>query len=232
MNPSPPPQRWNEYFKDFIHSKWAWVFVACSLLFFVLAADIRYRGLIYRWDQTLTNYFHELKTHEIFFFSWVTEFGGGSARKLLWILLVPLFFSKRWYHAPGLLIAVLLGAEINSRMQGFWGRPRPGFDDLPPLTHPGFPSGHTANACFLYGYSALILWREFATTKAFKITVATIAAALILAVGVSRMALLVHYTADVVGSYLWCTAWMILCYWVNREAFKASANRLNTWTKT
>ena len=218
-------------FTDFIPWRYAGWVVGCSVLFFLIAADIHYNGLLSRWDQEFTNYLHSQKTQKVLFFSWVTEFGTGETRKLLWVFSLALAFSKRWYHIPGFFLAVFLGGDINTKMQGFFGRHRPTFDDMALLNHPGFPSGHTANACLFFGYAALILWMEFGSTKLFKITVALIGSALILSVAASRVGLLVHYTADVVGSLLWCPAWIILCYCVSRAALRSSAQRINLWLK-
>ncbi len=226
-----PSRYWPSCLAGFISWPCALWFTGCSCLFFLIAADVRYHGSIARWDQQFTTYLHSLETHKILFFSWVTEFGTGGAQKLLWALTLPLAFSKCWYQVPGLFLAVFLGGDINSKMQHFFGRHRPTFDDLPLLTHPGFPSGHTANACLFFGYAALILWVEFGSTKLFKASVAVISSAVILSVAASRAALLVHYTSDVIGSLLWCTAWIIVCYSVNRAALQASAQRMNIWLK-
>lgn len=222
---------WRSRIAEFIPWRYVCLAAGCSALFFLLAADIRYHGPLSRWDQRLTNHLHAAETHKIFFFSWITEFGGGSTRKLLWIFALPLALSKRWYHLSGLLLAVVLGGEINTKLQNVLGRHRPTFDDIALLTHPGFPSGHTANACFFFGYVALIFWIEYGSSKAFKLTVLGIGLAIILLVAASRAALLVHYTGDVVGSFLWCSAWIIFCYFANRAALRICAQRMNHWLK-
>jgi len=66
---------------------------------------------------------------------------------------------------------------------------------------PSFPSGHAAAAMAVYGFVAYVLARErFGLRERFEI--AYWSAALIAAVGLSRMYLSVHYASDVVTGFL------------------------------
>jgi len=44
-----------------------------------------------------------------------------------------------------------------------------------------------------------------------------------------RVALLAHHTTDVIGSFLWCTAWLIGCYYGNIASYRWSSKNLAAW---
>ena len=113
-------------------------------------------------------------------------------------------------------------------MQNFFARPRPRFEDMGVLTHPGFPSGHTTAAVLIFGFLILLASREL-TNKPLRFFAISLAALCILLVGFTRVALLVHYPTDVLGSFLWCTAWLVGCYYANIAAYRWSAKNMEPW---
>jgi membrane-associated phospholipid phosphatase len=90
-------------------------------------------------------------------------------------------------------------------------RPRPAFSD-PIATASGFsfPSGHAMVSLTVYGALAFVI---VATTKSrrARVLVLATAAALVLAIGFSRLYLGVHYVSDVLAAYGAGIAWLMLC---------------------
>ncbi|MEV4625453.1 phosphatase PAP2 family protein [Micromonospora sp. NPDC049523] len=64
----------------------------------------------------------------------------------------------------------------------------------------GFPSGHTSNASALALLAVLLLWPRFARTG--RVVTVALAAAFAIFIGLTRLALLAHWPADVLGGWL------------------------------
>lgn len=126
----------------------------------------------------------------------------GSTPVLLTVIGLTGFFLllKKWtYGGISFLIFFSLGLQINSWLKLVFERLRP----IPFVTDEilksfAFPSGHAFGAITVYLTLAWILVNARQTTK-IPYTLATI---LILAIGLSRIALGVHWASDVVGGYL------------------------------
>ena len=78
------------------------------------------------------------------------------------------------------------------------------------LDDPGFPSGHTMMATIIYGLLAVYLMPAIAAWR-WRVSVAVVAAAIILTVALSRMVLGAHYLSDVLGAMAAGLGWTALC---------------------
>jgi membrane-associated phospholipid phosphatase len=201
---------------------------ACSALFFLLAADVRYRGVVSKMDRPISEAFHNAGTYKSLIFQVGTDLGSGLIAKFTWAMALSVILLRRWHYLPMLWVAVDLGGSINGKMQAFFARQRPRFADLEVLTHPGFPSGHAANATLFFGFLIILALCELKSREARFLAIAT-ATACILFVGLTRVALLAHHTTDVIGSFLWCIAWLIGCYYGNVASYRWSSKNLTAW---
>ena len=115
---------------------------------------------------------------------------------VLWLL---------WRRRPidALIVAVaLIGATLfTDAVKDLIARPRPPDPVLGPAAGYCFPSGHTLNSTATYGLVALYAWRSGMSLGRRRVAVA-ILAAIPLLVGLSRIALGVHYPSDVLGGWL------------------------------
>jgi undecaprenyl-diphosphatase len=107
-----------------------------------------------------------------------------------------------------LVVTALGGSIVDSAAKLAVNRPRP---DLPdPIIHPfgkSFPSGHSMSSLVCYGAIYLVFAPVLAGWHRRAFAVATVA--LILCIGLSRLALGVHYVSDVVGGYVLGAAWLV-----------------------
>ena len=177
-------------------------FIYAASLFFGIVEDIITSDSIVAVDIRVANLFYAFRDMELItFFMWVTLLAkwqiviGGAivATIVLWM------WRRRIYIFP--LWATLVGSELfNLFGKLAFHRPRP---EIAYYAEHGFsfPSGHATIAVAFYGFLTYLLLRE---TKKWgrKATILFFGVVIILAIGLSRLYLGVHYMSDVWGGYL------------------------------
>ncbi len=122
-----------------------------------------------------------------------------------------LAWRRKWYWSMTFLIAVPGGMLLNTVIKEIIHRPRPHFSDLVlTLTTYSFPSGHAAAATLFYGFLATYVIVHLRAWR-WRVLVALIALFVIVAIGLSRIYLRVHYLSDVLGGMTEGIAWLALC---------------------
>ncbi len=123
------------------------------------------------------------------------------AAALTLVSMAPLLWRRRL--ADALLLSVAVSSALATLgLKALVGRPRPDFaivDQVP--QDMGFPSGHTAFAILLGGVLIYLVWQHVEYPPV-RWAVCAILALLVLAVGLSRVYLGVHWPSDVLGGYL------------------------------
>ena len=135
-------------------------------------------------------------------------FMGNPGLILAAILAVILFVCLRWYRALIWLLITLAGAtvlDVSLKLAFHRARPTPYFGAIP-RTY-SFPSGHALFAFCFYGVLAGLL-ADRIRSRTVRIVVWTLTALLVLAIGISRIYLGVHYATDVLAGYLAATIWV------------------------
>ncbi len=156
---------------------------------------------------TLLQIFHNSALNRIMLF--ITYL--GSAPVILFGLLLATVFlawQRRWHYITSLLISVGGGELFVWLIKNLIERPRPELvNALTPEQGYSFPSGHGFVALSFYGLIAYFLWRGSRRwwTKIF-IFIATVS--IIVAIGLSRIYLGVHWPTDVLASYASGAAWL------------------------
>jgi undecaprenyl-diphosphatase len=121
----------------------------------------------------------------------------------LWLL------RRRAYRLVLFLVVVSVGGGlVDSAVKAAVGRPRPTFDE-PIATAFGksFPSGHSMSSLICYG-ALVVVFLPLVPARARPWCVAA-TVGWVLAIGLSRLALGVHFVSDVIGGYLLGAAWLI-----------------------
>ncbi len=132
----------------------------------------------------------------------VSLLGGPAVLAALGVLLTAIFVIKRWWRGVILLPVSMLGAGVlDTTLKAAFRRARPSsFFDYPLPGSYSFPSGHALFAfCFFTTGAALLAPRL--THALPRRLVWGAAVAVILAVGLSRIYLGVHYPSDVIAGY-------------------------------
>ncbi|MEH7307160.1 phosphatase PAP2 family protein [Neobacillus drentensis] len=106
------------------------------------------------------------------------------------------------------MVAAIAGSAIlNGILKNFFQRVRPDFHRLIEIGGYSFPSGHAMNAFTVYSIVSFLLWRHI-PSRLGRWTLIIISSVMIVAIGISRIYLGVHYPSDIIGGYFASGFWI------------------------
>jgi len=141
----------------------------------------------------------------------VSRFGTSLVMSALALVVLLTFHRHNWRAvAAGWVLVFGGGKLVEALLKHTIHRARP-IGALQQLNNPSYsyPSGHAMGAMIGYGVLAYLILLCVHRTAARAAVTAT-AALVILAIGLSRLVLAVHYFADVVGGYAAGAVWLAL----------------------
>ncbi|MCE4547275.1 MULTISPECIES: phosphatase PAP2 family protein [unclassified Caballeronia] len=127
-----------------------------------------------------------------------------SAFMCAWLLLTRRFALAVYFAA-----VTSAGGLLNQALKAMMRRDRPTGAGVPLPESFAFPSGHTFGSIVCYGMCAYVLLR-LAPTRRDPLIVA-LACFIVLAIGVSRVVIGVHFPGDVIGGFASGGAWLAAC---------------------
>ncbi|MES1200423.1 MAG: phosphatase PAP2 family protein [Pseudomonadota bacterium] len=142
----------------------------------------------------------------------VTALGGFAVLTLVTLIVIG-FVIVRGKPAAALLIAasVLGGTLLSESLKVGFARPRPDLvAHVVEATSASFPSGHATLSAAVYLTLGVMLARTQEAWRV-RIYVLSVAIALTLMIGVSRIYLGVHWPTDVLAGWCLGAAWALLC---------------------
>jgi undecaprenyl-diphosphatase len=155
-------------------------------------------------------------------FSWL---GGWIGLTALGTLVVAVLVRRRAWLDLGVLLSALIGPQLAvALLKDAFDRPRPDLGSAVAL--PGsasFPSGHAAAGAASLGALAVVVSGWIGTRRA-RVWLGTVALVAGVGVGLSRVALGVHYVSDVLAGWCLGLAWLAACLLV-RDAARARSAR-------
>ena len=165
----------------------------------IIAADVRIANLLTAFrTETLTNVF-----------SWITLL--GKSQVILYFIAVTvaiLWLWRKYYYILPLFVAVIGSGAFTYSGKLAFHRPRPELAVYAEHSF-SFPSGHATIAVAFYGFLSYLLIR-FAPNWRRKVNLFFAGTLLILAIGLSRIYLGVHFLSDVWSGYLVGAMWLII----------------------
>lgn len=138
---------------------------------------------------------------------------GGTTIISLVIFGSTLFVYLKGSHRMAFVIlgATTSGALMVTLLKGIFHRPRPTLVDHLVIEHSAsYPSGHAANSAIVFLTIAVLYLRVEPSLRT-RMFVLSAAGFLTLAVGISRVALGVHWPSDVLAGWMFGTSWA--CLW-------------------
>lgn len=147
----------------------------------------------------------------------ITRIGDRQGQTYITIaIVIILFFARKWRTALWYGLTVLIGADfLNSFTKDIFQRIRPDqIEHLVVQDGYAYPSGHAMGSIILFGGLLFLIIRYMNASRnnlpIVKWAVSIFLLLLILAIGLSRIYLGVHYPSDVVGGYWLGLAWLCL----------------------
>ena len=141
----------------------------------------------------------------------LTAFGGTTFVTLATLVAaLALIFHRRWRHGLILASTVALAQGCDEWLKGFFDRARPDF--APPWIYfsgHSFPSGHSTASAALW-LSLAVLAASFEVRRRMKAFWFAVASLVILAVGLSRVFLGVHWPTDVLAGWVLGACWALV----------------------
>lgn len=142
--------------------------------------------------------------------SWATLFGSARVvMPLALVMVVWMVIRRNWAAAIYIVMTVPVGWFLgNDVIKNIVRRPRPSGVSIVPI--PGdfsMPSGHSIGAFLLLATLCVIVMLNVPTGRHMKRWLAAGSAVFIIAVGLSRVYLGVHWFGDVLGAWLLGGAW-------------------------
>lgn len=172
------------------------------------------------FDMQLLHFFYNLRTPILnAIMKIITDF-GATTMIVLWVGLIIVLSIKKYVREAVLLGFVLsMAAIINGCLKLIFQRPRPQFEPLVIENSYSFPSGHAMDSTVFY---LMLVYLTYHLTRNKKLTVlvGVIASFMILAIGISRIYLGVHYPSDVLAGFVAGLCWLLIVFFVYKTIWK------------
>ncbi|MEH7502590.1 phosphatase PAP2 family protein [Neobacillus drentensis] len=140
---------------------------------------------------------------------------GSTLVVIILSLLLMFFLYKVLHHRLELILfisAITGSAVLNQILKQVFHRVRPNFHRLIDIGGYSYPSGHAMNAFTVYVIISFLLWRHI-DNKWGRSLLIFFSVVMILAIGISRIYLGVHYPSDIIAGYLASGFWLTVAIW-------------------
>jgi membrane-associated phospholipid phosphatase len=171
-------------------------------------------GTMVRWDAAVDAAIHGMMTPSLVRIVLAATWLGSppAMGALLVIGAIALWVVKRRTLLIGWVAAFLGGGAIDQVLKFAVHRSRPLFGASFLHGHSySFPSGHAMGSMIGYGMLVWVIQQLRHPQRRWRLTMYVIAGLLILAVGLSRLLLGVHYPSDVLGGWAAGAVWLAVC---------------------
>jgi membrane-associated phospholipid phosphatase len=176
-------------------------------VFTELAEDVWFREG-FAWDAPIILAIHQFSRPWLDTVMRAVTQAGESVAIAVAILMAAWFgWKHKVLDAISIIISISGSAALNALLKILLKRPRPVL--FPPLVVASgfsFPSGHVTTSVAVYGFLAVLLWRN--NHRGWAILSGT----LVLAVAFSRIYLGVHYPSDTLGAMIFASLWLMVIF--------------------
>lgn len=139
----------------------------------------------------------------------ITFFGDRGLVAVAILATISLVVRRQWHQTLWFSLLVGTGATVNAVLKVLIARPRPLLSVILGESDFSFPSGHAMDSAIMYGAIAYLLFQTMPRRHP-QSKIVFLIALMVGMIGFSRIYLGVHYPSDVLGGYLFGTAWLLL----------------------
>lgn len=189
------------------------IFLA-SVILFSYIADENILEKNYNFDTSVIAFVKVHKTPLLVNLMLIVTFFGSTKFLLPAYILIVGFFLWKHKNAIALEIGIIAGSStlIMYLLKNYFHRHRPISVLADTLTSYSFPSGHSVSSSIFCGILSYLVWKtNISNFKKYLITFLLLLYTL--AVGLSRIVLMVHFATDVIAGYCFSIAWLICSFW-------------------
>lgn len=138
----------------------------------------------------------------------ITTLGSPTILVLAVVAATGFMAAKKSYNMAAIMLgASLSGSLLVTLFKDFFNRARPDVvAQLVEETSMSFPSGHASNSAIIY-LTITVLFIRVESSLRTRVLAAALGALIVLSVGISRLALGVHWPTDVLAGWLFGTMW-------------------------
>jgi membrane-associated phospholipid phosphatase len=197
---------------DRLRQQGAWLIVYLVILGVVawLSTEV-WEKETFSFDRSFLLWLHQFANPQLDrLFLFFTALGDPPTVVTIFLITIVWLILKRHY-TDGIRFAIACagGVVINQEMKLFFAKPRPElWPRLITDTTFSFPSGHAVGSMIIYGFMAYILAKKL---REYKLYIYAIASTVIIATGLSRLYLGIHYPTDVIAGYGVGILWLTTC---------------------
>ena len=198
-------------------------FVSLSLLIIIIR-EIFY-DKEYTMDERVFSYLSQFITETNTSVMQVFSFAGSHFFLIpAWLLLLGFYYFIRIDKWMSIKIPVIAFSNLALMfgLKFFFNRPRPLIPLLKDVPGLSFPSGHAFMSFIFYGFVIYLVFHDVKNRRA-KWSIISILAFFILAIGLSRIYLRVHYASDVLAGYCFGMMSLLILLRLLRQIEKGNA---------
>ncbi|MDD1427889.1 phosphatase PAP2 family protein [Dolichospermum sp. ST_sed9] len=188
-------------------------FAICLLILFVLAklAEEVLEGDTFAFDTTFLLWLHHFANPNLdHLMLFLTNLGNPITVVIVAGITVLLLWWRSYREeAKVFILACLGGLILNTGLKLFFSKPRPElWESLIAEKSFSFPSGHALGSMVLYGFIAYELATHYPHLSK---VIYSLTVILIVAIGISRPYLGVHWPTDIIAGYGVGFLWLMIC---------------------
>jgi membrane-associated phospholipid phosphatase len=205
--------QYNEQLPFLIMIILALIIVVGGINLFVDLTNTLHTDALAEYDRRITDFVISYRTPGLNkFFQFITEVGDLNGYIVLTALCAILFWIvfKNWRFVLEIVFVLAISGLANVALKQVINRARPDAEHLVSVATLSYPSGHAMSAIAFYGF-LIYLFYNFKLNVWVKTLTILILGLLILAIGISRIYLGVHYPSDIAGGYIAGFIWVIFC---------------------
>jgi undecaprenyl-diphosphatase len=188
--------------------------IAALWLFAGITEDVLHHAPLTQFDATLLEWFHAHSTASgVIIFLAISWLGSPLVLSVLGAAVaISMAVRRSWILFAGWIAALIGAGFLDELLKEAIRRPRPPYAFAILQGHSfSFPSGHAMASLIAYGMAAYVLALFWKKRSSARIVVIFTSLILVLAIGISRLYLGVHYFSDVVAGYAAGAVWLSVC---------------------